>query len=70
MNTYVFKSVCARGQNVQMISGTTYSSQTELIGESLHVSEHGICYLNLAFTAKAKTGRYSELEDEYKEVTK
>ena len=34
-----------------MILETTYSSQTKLIGESLHVSEHGIGYLNLAFAA-------------------
>ena len=35
-----------------MFSETTYSSQTKLIGPSLHVSEHGIGYLNLAFEAK------------------
>ena len=30
-----------------MISETTYSSQTKLIGFNLHVSEHGIGYSNL-----------------------
>ena len=35
-----------------MFSETAYSSQTKLIGEGLHVSEHGIGYLNLAFYAK------------------
>ena len=30
-----------------MISETTYSSQTKLIGLNLHVSEHGIGYSNL-----------------------
>ena len=37
---------------MQVFSETAYSSQTKLIGLSLHVSEHGICYLNLAFEAK------------------
>ena len=35
-----------------MISETTYSSKTKLIGQSLCISEHGIGYLNLAFAAK------------------
>ena len=30
-----------------MISETTYSSKTKLIGLNLHVSEHGIGYSNL-----------------------
>ena len=30
-----------------VFSETTYSSQTKLIGLNLHVSEHGIGYLNL-----------------------
>ena len=34
-----------------MISKTAYSSQTKLIGQSLHVAEHGIGYSNLAFAA-------------------
>ena len=34
-----------------MISETTYSAQTKLIRESLHVSEHEIGYLNLGVAA-------------------
>ena len=34
-----------------MISKTTYSSKTKLIGQSLCVLEHGIGYSNLAFAA-------------------
>ena len=46
-----------------MISETGYSSQTKLIGQSLHVSEHGIGYLNLAFAAnKGPKGLYSVLK--------
>jgi len=37
---------------MQMISETADSSQTKLIGEDLHILEHGIGYLNLAFEAK------------------
>ena len=32
-----------------VFSENAYSSQTKLIGQSLHVSEHGIGYSNLAF---------------------
>ena len=35
-----------------MISETADSSQTKLIGEDLHILEHRIGYLNLAFEAK------------------
>ena len=36
---------------MRMISETTYSSQTKLIGEGLLIGEHGIGYSNLAFAA-------------------
>ena len=36
---------------MQVFSETTYSSQTKLIGLSLHVAEHGIGYSDLVFTA-------------------
>ena len=36
---------------MRMISETAYISQTKLIGQSFHVLEHGIGYLNLAFAA-------------------
>ena len=35
-----------------MFSETAHSSKTKLIGQSLHVSEHGIGYSNLTFEAK------------------
>ena len=36
---------------MQVFSETAHSSQTKLIGLSLHVSEHGIGYSDLAFAA-------------------
>ena len=36
---------------MEVFSETAYSSQTKLIGPSVHLSEHGIGYLNLAFPA-------------------
>ena len=56
INIYELISVFSDPGNMQMISDTTYSSQTKLIGQSFHVSEHGIGYSNLAF--EAKKGRY------------
>ena len=41
--------LCPCVHNIRMILENVYSSQTKLIGQSLHVSEHGIGYLNLAF---------------------
>ena len=37
---------------MRMISETTYSSQTKLIGEGFLIGEHRIGYSNLAFEAK------------------
>ena len=34
-----------------MISETTYSSQTKMLGQGLGASEHGIGYSNLAIAA-------------------
>ena len=42
INIYELISVCSCPGNMQMISDTAYSSQTKLIGQSLHVWEHGI----------------------------
>ena len=39
-----------------MILETSYSSQTKLIGLSVHVSEHGIGYLNLTPDPKGARG--------------
>ena len=36
---------------MRVFSETAHSSQTKLIGLSLHVSEHGIGYSDLAFAA-------------------
>ena len=44
--------LCPCAHNMQIISETAGSSQTKMIGEDLHLSEHGIGYLNLAFEAK------------------
>ena len=44
--------VCVFLRRVQMIPEAAYSSQTKLIRQSIHVWEHGIGYLNLAFEAK------------------
>ena len=52
INIYELISVCSDPDNMRMISETTYSSQTKLIGQSLHVSEHRIGYLNLVFEAR------------------
>ena len=49
INIYELISVCSEPNNLPMILGTAYNSQTKLIGQSLHVSEHGIGYLNLVF---------------------
>ena len=51
INIYELISVCVYPDNMQMISETAYSSQTKLIGLSLHVSEHRIGYSDLAFAA-------------------
>ena len=62
MNVYELILAYMSPRKVQMISETAYSSQTKLIGQSLHVSEHGIGYLNLAFAAnKGQKGQYSVL---------
>ena len=50
MNIYELISVCMYLGHSLTISKTTYSSHTKLIGQSLHVSEHGIGYSNLAFS--------------------
>ena len=47
INIYELISVCPYPRNLQMISEPAYSSQTNLIGLNLHVSEHGIGYSNL-----------------------
>ena len=47
INIYELISVCPWIRNVWMISETTFSCQTKLIGLNLHVSEHGIGYSNL-----------------------
>ena len=47
INIYELISVCPYPDNMRMISETTCSSQTKLIGLKLHVSEHGIGYSNL-----------------------
>ena len=52
INIYELISVCSCPGNMQMISETVNSRQTKLIGQSLHVWEHRIGYLNLAFEAK------------------
>ena len=52
INIYQLISICSCPVNMQMISETADSSQTKLIGEDLHISEHGKGYLNLAFEAK------------------
>ena len=59
INIYELKSVCPDPPNLRMISETAYSSQGKLIGQSLHVSEQGIGYLNLAFAAnKGQKGQF------------
>ena len=47
INIYELISVSSCPGNMLMISETAYSSQTKLIGLSLHVWEHGIGYSNL-----------------------
>ena len=49
INIYELIVVCLYPRNMRMISETTYSSQTKLLGQSLHVSEQGIGYLDLTF---------------------
>ena len=44
IDIYELISVCSCPGNMRMISETTYSSQTKLIGLNLHVSEHRIGY--------------------------
>ena len=51
MNICELISVCSCPRNVWVFSDTTYDSQTKLIGQSLHASEHAIGYLNLTFAA-------------------
>ena len=51
MNIYELICMCPQGRDMQMISETTYSSQTKLIGQSLCVFKHGIGYSILAFAA-------------------
>ena len=47
INIYELICVCPETRNAWMILETTYNSQTKLIGQNLHVSEHGIGYSNL-----------------------
>ena len=49
INIYELILVGVWPHHVQMISETTYSSQTKFIGQSLPIREHGIGYSNLAF---------------------
>ena len=49
INIYELICVCPETRNAWMISETAYSSQTKLIGQNLHLLEHGIGYSNLAF---------------------
>ena len=51
IDIYELISVCLYCCNMRMVSETTYSSQTKLIGQRLHVLEYGIGYSNLAFKA-------------------
>ena len=51
INIYELISVCSWARNVWVFSETAYSSQTKLIGQSLHVSQQEIDYSNLAFAA-------------------
>ena len=57
MNIYELILVCPWIRYFQMISETAYGSQTKFKGESLHVSEHGIGYLNFTFEAKKGQNR-------------
>ena len=47
INIYELISVCPYPGNMRMISETTYSSQTKLIGLNLPIGEHRIGYSNL-----------------------
>ena len=42
INIYELIWLCPCAHYMRMISETAYSSQTKLIGESLHLSDHGI----------------------------
>ena len=56
INIYELISVCPYPWNVCMISETTYSSQSKLIGLDLPIREHRIGYSNLTPDSQGARG--------------